>query len=57
MNRKVLVRLLEKNGWILKRHGGDHDIYFKGSKTESLPRHNKIDDFLAKSIIKRCGLK
>lgn len=27
MKRRDLVKMLEKNGFYLKRHGGDHDIY------------------------------
>ncbi|WP_349255148.1 type II toxin-antitoxin system HicA family toxin [Acetivibrio sp.] len=27
MKRNDLIKLLEKNGWYLKRNGGNHDIY------------------------------
>lgn len=57
MKRKDLIKLLEKNGWKLIRNGGNHDIYCKGNEKETIPRHNEIAEMLAKSIIKRRGLK
>lgn len=57
MKRRDLVKLLEKNGFYLKRHGGDHDIYFNGKLKESIPRHNEINEMLANKIIKKLGLK
>ncbi len=57
MKRKDLVRLLEKNGWKLKRNGTNHDIYSNGDKCEPIPRHREIDENLAKAIIRRQGLK
>lgn len=57
MKRRDLVKLLEKNGFHLKRHGGDHDIYFNGKLKESIPRHNEINEMLANKIIKKLGLK
>lgn len=54
---KDLIKLLESNGWTLKRHGSDHDIYIKGTERESVPMHNEIKENLARSIIKRRGLK
>lgn len=57
MKRKDLVELLERNGWWLKRHGGDHDIYVNGKDREAVPRHKEIAENLAKAIIRRRGLK
>ena len=57
MKRRDLVNLLEKNGWRLLRHGGEHDVYIKESKTESVPRHTEVDENLARAIIRRQGLK
>jgi len=57
LKRKDLIKLLEKNGWYLKRSGGNHDIYTNGFKTEPIPRHKEIKESLAKSIIKRQELK
>lgn len=57
MKRKDLVKLLESNGWYLLRNGANHDIYTNGQKCEPIPRHSEIKEQLAKSIIRRQGLK
>ncbi len=57
MKRKDLIKLLEKNGWVLSRNGAKHDVYKKGKTMEIIPRHREIDEYLAKTIIKRRGLK
>ena len=57
MKRKDLIKLLEKNGWRIMREGSNHTIYTNGVKCEPLPRHNEINEKLAKSIIKRNNLK
>ncbi len=57
MKTRDLIKLLEKNGWKFKRHGGSHDIYVKGNERESIVRHSETDEALAKAIISRRGLK
>lgn len=57
MKTKDFVDLLERNGWMFKRHGANHDIYIKDGERESVPRHRELDEDLAKAIIKRRGLK
>ena len=57
MKRNDLVKLFEKNGWWLKRDGGNHSVYTNGTKTELIPRHNEIKEPLAKALIKRNDLK
>lgn len=57
MKRRILIKKLESNGWYLKRNGAGHDIYTNGKDNEPVPRHPDIDEELAKSIIKRQGLK
>jgi predicted RNA binding protein YcfA (HicA-like mRNA interferase family) len=55
MKRLDLIKIIERNGAILVRHGGNHDWY-KNSITdvyEAVPRHNEINEVLAKKIIKR----
>lgn len=56
MKRRDLVKLLEENGWYLKRNGASHDLYTNGDKVESIPRHTEINEKLAKAIIKKLGL-
>lgn len=57
MKRRDLINKLEKNGWWLMRNGANHDIYTNGIKSEPIPRHSEIKEHLAKSIIRRLGLK
>ena len=37
MKRRELIKLLEKNGWYIKRNGGNHDLYTNGKQTEPIP--------------------
>ena len=57
MKRRDLIKLLERNGWYLKRNGGNHDIYTNGVDNEPTSRQSEIKEDLAKAIIKRRGLK
>lgn len=57
MKRVDLVRLLQKNGWSYLRSGGEHDIFAKGEDRIAIPRHSEIKEGLAKSIIRKKGLK
>ncbi len=57
MKRRDLIKLLEKNGWYLKRKGGNHDIYTNGTDNEPISRQSEIKEDLARAIIKRRGLK
>ena len=55
MKTKDLIALLEKNGWKIKRHGANHDIYVKGKERESVVWHRETDEELARAIIRRRG--
>jgi len=57
MKRKDLIKLLEENGWWMKREGSDHTIYTNGAANEPISRQTEIDVMLVKKIIKRRGLK
>ena len=54
MKRKELVRQLKEMGCTLVRRGRKHDWYQNpGAKiAQPVPRHNEINDNLAKHIIK-----
>jgi mRNA interferase HicA len=58
MKRKQFVRQLEKEGCLLLRAGSKHDIFMNpaNNKKQPVPRHNEIDDQLAKHIRKYLGL-
>lgn len=57
MKRRELIKILEEMGCSLIRHGGRHDWYTNpGTKqSQPVPRHNEINEYLAKSIIKKLG--
>lgn len=57
MKTRDLIKLLEQNGFKLKRKGGNHLICQRGSERESIVHHRETDEELAKAIIKRRGLK
>jgi predicted RNA binding protein YcfA (HicA-like mRNA interferase family) len=58
MKRKQFVRQLKKEGCVLLRLGSKHDIFMNPAtgKKQPVPRHNEIDDQLAKHIRKYLGL-
>jgi len=57
VKRRDLIKKLEQNGWYLKRHGSNHDIYTNGIKSEPISHTREIDEILAKKILKRNGFK
>ena len=59
MKRLDLIRIIEKNGAVFVRHGGNHDWYknYKTGKAEAIPRHREIKEQLAKKIIKRLAIE
>ena len=54
MKRKDLIRALEERDCILIRHGSRHDWYQNPvtRMCQPVPRHNEINERLAKHIIK-----
>jgi predicted RNA binding protein YcfA (HicA-like mRNA interferase family) len=54
MKRKDLIKKLTILGCVLERHGSNHDLYKNPAtgKMQPIPRHNEIDEALAKHILK-----
>jgi mRNA interferase HicA len=54
VKRRDLIRHLEHHGCELLREGGNHSIYVnrKAARTSSVPRHNEINNDLARKICK-----
>ena len=54
MKRRDLIRHLEQHGCELLREGANHSIYVNRAtkKTSSVPRHNEINNDLARKICK-----
>lgn len=57
MRRRLLIKKLLDAGFVLKNHGGNHDTFIRGNDIEQIPRHREIDEFLARRILKKWGLK
>lgn len=57
MKRRDLLKALEQMGCVLVRNGGRHDWYTNPATKQSqpVPRHNEINENLAKSILKKLG--
>ena len=57
MKRFDLIKKITTSGSVFVRHGGKHDWY-KNVRTgvqQPIPRHNEINEMLAKSIIEKLG--
>ena len=59
MKRIELIKKITELGAALERNGAKHDWYIKKETNvgQAIPRHNEINELLAKAIIKRRGLK
>ena len=53
MKRKKLENELKESGWWFLRHGGNHDVWTDGDRHEPIPRHNEINEKLARSILRK----
>jgi len=59
MKRKDLIKHIVKNGCIFIREGARHSVFFNSQmkRSSTVPRHNEIDNFLAKKICRDLGIK
>jgi predicted RNA binding protein YcfA (HicA-like mRNA interferase family) len=54
LKKKDLEYELKKLGWTLISDKGKHEKWGNGKgMTEPVPRHNEIDEYTAKAILKR----
>ena len=53
MKRRDLEEQLRKLSWKFLRHGGNHDVWTNGIEQEAIPRHNEINEYTAKKILKK----
>lgn len=58
MKRRELLRHLRTHGCKLLREGGRHSWWYNPNlnKRSAVPRHNEIDDDLARKICKDLGI-
>ena len=54
MKRQELLKLLNQMGVVFVRNGKKHDVYLQPATkiSTTVPRHDEIKQFTAKSIIK-----
>lgn len=58
MKQRDLIKKLEDAGFRLKKHGSNHDIYEREPwETEIIPRHKEVKEPMAKSILRKWGIK
>lgn len=57
MKQRDLIKELKAIGFRFERHGGEHDIYRRGSDIEQIPRHKEINEILARAILRKWGIK
>ena len=58
MQRRVLIRHLERHGCALLREGGEHSLYWHPptGKRTAVPRHREIKDLMAQIICRQLGV-
>lgn len=56
--RKITIKALEANGFSLKRHGANHDVYFNAQTNQTIPvkRHDFDEDDM-RYIFKEARIK
>jgi mRNA interferase HicA len=52
VKRRELEKKLQRFGWKFDRHGRKHDIWTNGEYEIAVPRHNEINEYTAKAILK-----
>ena len=54
MKKRIIIKELRKNGCYLKRDGANHEIWENGlGQSDYVPRNSDVNEFTAKSIIKK----
>lgn len=55
---KTTIKLLQNNGYILKRNGGNHDVYFNPQTKITIPvKRHDFDEADMRYILKEAGIK
>jgi mRNA interferase HicA len=57
VKKRDLENALRRIGWTFLRHGKNHDIWTDGEREEAIPRHNEINEKLARTILRRAERK
>jgi predicted RNA binding protein YcfA (HicA-like mRNA interferase family) len=59
VKHRDLVKKIEELGCVFIRHGGNHDWYHNPATkvSQPVPRHREVNEYLAKSILKKLSNK
>ncbi|MEO6971670.1 MAG: type II toxin-antitoxin system HicA family toxin [Chthoniobacterales bacterium] len=59
MKRRDLIKKIEAQGAVFLRHGGKHDWYQNTTTKvcQPVPRHNEINEHLARNILRKLSPK
>ncbi len=59
MKRQDLVRHLLKEGCVFIREGARHSVFFnpQTKRSSTVPRHNEVNNFLARKICRDLDIK
>jgi predicted RNA binding protein YcfA (HicA-like mRNA interferase family) len=55
MKRRDPEKKLRTLGWLLVRHGSRDDVWSTGEREIAVPRHNEINEYTARAILKEAG--
>lgn len=56
--RKITIKELESNGFIFKRHGANHDVYFNPSTKQTIPvKRHDFDENDMRYIFKEANIR
>lgn len=56
MKQRDLIKKLEEAGFSFERHGGNHDIYRRGSDIEKILRNKEVNENLTRMILRKWKL-
>ena len=59
MKRKDFIKHLIGSGCIFVRNGAKHSVFFNPliKRSSTVPRHNEVDNFLARKICRDLGIE
>jgi len=59
MNRKNFIKYLYENGCVFLKEGAKHSVFLNPltGRSSTVPRHNELDNNLAKKICTDLGIK
>jgi mRNA interferase HicA len=56
MKRRKLERWLRDHGAHFDRHGRSHDVWRRGDREATVPRHREINTYTSRAICNQLGI-